>query len=225
MNFTLVHGQDTYSNLRACAKASTDNRFLATRIQKNTGECDALTWDWGSDPQYEDGFSYLRKTKTIESYLRPLQISKRFQWLFPGTFGVGSTLDFYISIPPGQRWKGFEFSVMDTTDYSFHVYDSEPEIILIYAQIENRRGFASVHFKIYRAGWVNKIYLGKTAVADGKPHRFTFVPLTNKMKILMDDTEVVEYTHITDPATAKQIQFSPFSIPEIQLHNITFIGI
>lgn len=64
-------GDQPVSNSKArvaCAEDCASNEYLAARVNILTGVCEGLTWDWGSSPQYETGFSYIRKTKTAELY-------------------------------------------------------------------------------------------------------------------------------------------------------------
>lgn len=68
VDYMVVPSESLGKNILTCAKSYTGNRFLAARVNDVSGACEGLTWDWGSDPHYESGFSYIKKTKTIDIF-------------------------------------------------------------------------------------------------------------------------------------------------------------
>jgi hypothetical protein len=69
VNYTIVTtGTSAHSGRRACAEKYADNEYFAAKINDVTGVCTGLTWSWGRNQQYDPGFSYLMKIKTIKIY-------------------------------------------------------------------------------------------------------------------------------------------------------------
>ena len=75
VNYTIVsQATSPGPGRQGCAEAYADNEYFAARIHDVTGVCEGLKWSWGSTKQYESGYSYLNKLKTVEIYQPPVSL-------------------------------------------------------------------------------------------------------------------------------------------------------
>lgn len=79
---------ESISRSIACANMMMDRSFVAIRIEVSTGICEGLTWDWGTSPQYDNGFSYFVKKTTKEIYDPPVCINLFLRHLVMNVFEV-----------------------------------------------------------------------------------------------------------------------------------------
>jgi hypothetical protein len=68
VNYFIISFANGGPRRKACAQTYADNDYFAVKIDDVNGSCEGLTWAWGSDQQFEPGYSYLMKKETIEIY-------------------------------------------------------------------------------------------------------------------------------------------------------------
>ncbi|XP_060556995.1 uncharacterized protein LOC132717524, partial [Ruditapes philippinarum] len=149
-------------------------------------------------------------------------LSDDFYWLIPGIFGVGGSLEVYITTPEGGAWDGFAINLLDTTDVNYNVYGGASEIVMLHMMVVRQHN--ELVFKTWVGGWTNILSMA-IPFPEGSVTKFTIVPHADVLQVLMNDEHLVQYPHTVDPTTAKLINIGPFSNTLIKLHNITFIGI
>lgn len=68
VNYTIISNAAGGPKRQACAESYADNNYFAAKIDDFTGSCEGLTWTWGSNQQFDQGYSYFMKINTIEIF-------------------------------------------------------------------------------------------------------------------------------------------------------------